>query len=91
MRVLDIGSGAGDVALLVAELVWPTGKVIGIDTHGQILEVARNRAQAAGWTTISFLEGDIRTVPTSGLFDAAVGRFMLFAVRESNRCPEELH
>jgi SAM-dependent methyltransferase len=31
MRVLDIGSGAGDVALLAAELVGPTGSVVGLD------------------------------------------------------------
>jgi len=81
MRVLDVGSGAGDVALLVAELVGPTGEVVGLDTNGQILEVARNRVQAGGWTNISFSEGDIRTARTEGLFDAAVGRFILFAVQ----------
>src|SRR5262245_69225 len=32
MRVLDVGSGAGDVAFLVAELIGPTGEVIGCDT-----------------------------------------------------------
>ena len=28
-RVLDLGCGAGDVSMLVAELVGPTGRVIG--------------------------------------------------------------
>ena len=31
MRVLDIGSGAGDVAFLAAELVGASGEVIGCD------------------------------------------------------------
>jgi SAM-dependent methyltransferase len=31
-RVLDVGSGAGDVALLLAELVDPRGQVVGVDT-----------------------------------------------------------
>jgi tRNA A58 N-methylase Trm61 len=31
MRVLDVGSGAGHVAFLAAELVGPTGVVIGVD------------------------------------------------------------
>ena len=31
MHVLDEGSGAGDVSLLVAELVGPEGRVVGVD------------------------------------------------------------
>jgi SAM-dependent methyltransferase len=77
MRVLDVGSGAGDVALLVAELVGPGGKVVGVDMDTHILDVARSRVQAAGWTNITFVSGDIRTAPLDGLFDAVVGRFVL--------------
>jgi ubiquinone/menaquinone biosynthesis C-methylase UbiE len=77
MRVLDIGSGAGDVALLVAELVGPGGQVVGVDMDTHILDVARSRVEAAGWTNITFVSGDIRTAPLDGLFDAVVGRFVL--------------
>ena len=31
MKVLDVGSGAGDVALLLAELVGPQGRVVGVE------------------------------------------------------------
>ena len=31
MNIFDIGSGAGDVALLCAELVGPAGEVVGTD------------------------------------------------------------
>jgi tRNA A58 N-methylase Trm61 len=31
MKVLDVGSGAGDVALLLAKLVGPTGSIVGVD------------------------------------------------------------
>ena len=31
MRVLDVGCGSGDVAFLAADLVGPTGEVIGAD------------------------------------------------------------
>ena len=34
MRVLDLGSGAGDVCMLLAEMVGPTGAVIGLDVDG---------------------------------------------------------
>ncbi|HEX5504281.1 MAG TPA: methyltransferase domain-containing protein, partial [Thermomicrobiales bacterium] len=46
MRVLDIGSGAGDVALLAAEFVGPTGHVVGVDLNPDVLAVARERARA---------------------------------------------
>ena len=50
MKVLDVGSGAGDVALLLAELVGPQGRVVGVDTNAEILDTAASRVQAAGWT-----------------------------------------
>src|SRR5438067_8741635 len=62
MKVLDVGSGAGDVALLVADLVGPSGTVVGIDTNPAILDTARARVRAAGLTNVSFIEGDIRAV-----------------------------
>ena len=37
MKVLDVGSGAGDVALLLADLVGPQGQVIGVDANAEIL------------------------------------------------------
>lgn len=77
MRVLDVGSGAGDVALVIAELVGPNGQVVGVDTDAQILDVARSRVQAVGWTNITFTAGDLRTVSLDGPFDAVVGRFVL--------------
>jgi SAM-dependent methyltransferase len=77
MRVLDVGSGGGDVALLLAELVGPGGQVVGVDTDPRILDVARSRVVAAGWTNITFIAGDIRRAPLDGSFDAVVGRFVL--------------
>jgi SAM-dependent methyltransferase len=35
MKVLDLGSGAGDVAFLAAELVGPTGRVVGVDLEAR--------------------------------------------------------
>jgi SAM-dependent methyltransferase len=82
MRVLDVGSGAGDVALLLADLVGPTGAVVGVDPNADILAVARERVAALGWTNVAFVAGDVRTAALPGPFDAAVGRFVLVWVRE---------
>ncbi len=48
MRVLDVGCGAGDVALLARDMVGPQGSVVGIDQDLNILAVARDRARAEG-------------------------------------------
>jgi ubiquinone/menaquinone biosynthesis C-methylase UbiE len=77
MRVLDVGCGVGDVALLAAELVGPTGTVVGVDRDPCVLEQARKRACTLGATTVSFEEGDFRALPSGELFDAVVGRLVL--------------
>ena len=77
MRVLEIGSGAGDVALTIAELVGPTGRVVGVDVNAEILDTARQRATDAGTRNVEFIAGDARTLEFSGKFDAIVGRFVL--------------
>jgi ubiquinone/menaquinone biosynthesis C-methylase UbiE len=77
MKVLDVGSGAGDVALLLAELVGPQGQVVGVDTNAAILDTGRSRVEAAGWTTVRFLAGDALALELDGDFDAVVGRWVL--------------
>ena len=43
MKVLDVGSGAGDMALLLADLVGPLGSVVGVEINPTILDTARVR------------------------------------------------
>jgi hypothetical protein len=77
MKVLDVGSGAGDVALLVAELVGPQGQVVGVDTNAEILVVARARVEAVGWANVAFRAGDVMGLELDTDFDAVVGRWVL--------------
>ncbi len=77
MRVLDIGSGAGDVSLVAAELVGPDGEVVGVDTNPDILDTARERVREAGHENVKFIEGDAQTLDLGGRFDALVGRLVL--------------
>jgi ubiquinone/menaquinone biosynthesis C-methylase UbiE len=48
MRVLDLGCGVGDVSMLIAETVGPTGAVVGIDREQRAIETARARAEERG-------------------------------------------
>jgi ubiquinone/menaquinone biosynthesis C-methylase UbiE len=77
MSVLDVGSGSGDVAFLVRELVGPEGKVLGTDRAPEALERARERAAALGYSNVTFVQGDPVEMPAKQAFDAAVGRFVL--------------
>jgi ubiquinone/menaquinone biosynthesis C-methylase UbiE len=77
MRVLDVGSGAGDVALIAAELVGGSGSVLGVDRNPGALAVAERRASEAGLTNVAFVEGDLASPALGEGFDAVVGRFVL--------------
>lgn len=77
MRVLEIGSGAGDVAIMLSELVGETGQVVGVDINPTILESARQRVMELGLDNIEFQAGDAREIIFEEKFDAIVGRFVL--------------
>ena len=77
MRVLEVGSGAGDVAFMLAELVSISGQVVGVDMNPNILETARQRAAEAEIRNIEFIAADARELTFLHKFDALVGRFVL--------------
>lgn len=78
MRVLDVGSGAGDVAFLAAALTAPGGEVIGTDTATAAVNAASTTASARGLSdTVRFLEGDPAELSFDRPFDAIVGRYVL--------------
>jgi ubiquinone/menaquinone biosynthesis C-methylase UbiE len=77
MRVLDVGSGAGDVAFLVADLIGESGEVVGADLVAAALETARTRAAARSLRNVSFRMGDPAEMTFERPFDAVVGRYVL--------------
>lgn len=79
MRVLDVGCGAGDVAMLLADAVGETGCVVAFDRAPRAIAVARERAQAAGYRHIEFIVASDESFPAQTGFDAAVGRYILIS------------
>jgi ubiquinone/menaquinone biosynthesis C-methylase UbiE len=77
MRVLDIGCGAGDVAMLAAGLVGPSGSVVGIDRNPKVLAIAKERTQAAGLRHIDLKEASVENFIDSRPFDLVIGRYIL--------------
>jgi 2-polyprenyl-3-methyl-5-hydroxy-6-metoxy-1,4-benzoquinol methylase len=80
MRVLDVGSGAGDVAMLVARTVGPTGSVVGVDIDDASVETARQRAATAALANVKFVTADVAHADLGSGFDAVVGRLVLMHV-----------
>jgi SAM-dependent methyltransferase len=82
MRVLDVGCGAGDVSMLLAELVGPDGSVIGVDADPAVLELARARTASAGLANVSYIEQNLDGLRLDQPVDALVGRLILLYLRE---------
>lgn len=80
MRALDLGTGLGHVAQLVAELVGPNGSVVGLDQSADALDEARRRAGGDG--RFLFTQGDVTSWRDAEPFDVIIGRLLLFHVRD---------
>lgn len=59
--VLDLGSGAGKVCFIAAQLVGSSGQVIGVDINSEMLALARRHAAEVGaklgFSNIAFRQG----------------------------------
>ncbi len=77
MRVLDVGCGTGDVAFLAADLVGPSGEVVGVDRERTAVDWANARAHSRGTRNVKFVEGDPAEMEFDQEFDAIVGRLVL--------------
>ena len=77
MRLLDVGSGVGDVTFLASDLVGDTGEVVGVDRAATALAAARKRADARSLRNAFFREGDPAEMAFERPFDAVVGRYVL--------------
>jgi len=64
-RVLDVGCGVGFDASLLAELVAPAGKVIGIDHSAAMVERAAARLAGSG-LPVEFRTADAHALPFDG-------------------------
>lgn len=86
-RVLDIGCGTGLNVPLLAPRVGDEGLVVGVDRSAEMLDVAREKAVAAGLHRVRFVEADATrltpedvgaTGPDRGdLFDAVIFTYSL--------------
>lgn len=83
MRVLDVGSGTGDVSFLAAEIVGEHGSVVGVELSPARAALAQRRARDTGHANVVFRVADVGSYEIVGSFDAFVGRFVLRELRDA--------
>jgi SAM-dependent methyltransferase len=93
MHVLDVGCAAGDLSFLVANLVGSSGRVVGVDHSPEALATASARSLRMGLTNVEFIHGDLQAdaleLPEQ-VFDAVVGRLVLYILRDPVKCLRNL-
>jgi SAM-dependent methyltransferase len=82
MKVVVLGAGTGDVALLVAERVGASGAVLGVDDDPERIADARRRAREQRFEQVRLSAQRLDAVAVDGPFDAVFGAFSL--MRESD-------
>jgi arsenite methyltransferase len=82
--VLDLGCGAGLDSILAARRVGPTGRVIGVDMTGPMVEKARANASAVSIGNAEFHRGEADRLPVGdGSVDVVISNGVF------NLCPDK--
>jgi ubiquinone/menaquinone biosynthesis C-methylase UbiE len=92
LSVLDVGTGTGEVALRVSQLVGPGGRVLGVDVQDEMLAFARRKARGRKLANLDF-----RQMPAEDLdlpdsqFDSVVGNYSLCCCLDYVAALKECH
>jgi len=90
-RVLDVCCGSGASAIPAAEIVGPSGSVVGVDLAENLLALARSKAKARGLNNIEFRSGDMTQLPfAEDSFNVVVCVFGIFFVPDMEAAVREL-
>jgi len=91
MRVADLGCGVGMTTSLLAELVGPTGEVVGVDLSAAQLAQAQE-LMPSEFSNVKFVEASATdTGLPYGSFDLVYSRFLLIHLVEPVAALREMH
>lgn len=93
MAVLDVACGTGDLSLLAAAHVAPTGRVVGVDISEGMLAVGRRRVAASPYRDLVDLRlGNALDLPfADGTFDRVTMGWAMRNVRDIPRTIREAY
>jgi SAM-dependent methyltransferase len=79
-RWLDVGCGRGAVLLRAAQVIGPTGRIVGIDLSANMLAHTRQAVESAGLTNVDLRVGDAQEPPIGPTeeFDTVTSCLVLF-------------
>ncbi|WP_269620037.1 methyltransferase domain-containing protein [Zhongshania sp. BJYM1] len=91
MKVLELGSGPGEISELLSDIVGPAGSVLAIDRSEDMISFASKSLEKSGRSNVRFLQADLNDAPkyleSIDLlsFDAVVGRRVLMYLPRPDR------
>jgi SAM-dependent methyltransferase len=90
--VLDLGSGAGFDAFLAAGQVGASGKVIGMDMTGEMVDKARANAERLNIQNVDFRLGTIEALPVEdGSVDVVISNCVINLSPDKKSVFAEIH
>lgn len=90
--VLDLGSGAGNDAFVVAKIVGKNGRVYGLDFTEEMIERANENKSKLNIDNVSFILGDIEKIPLdSNSVDVVISNCVLNLVPDKQAAFKETY
>ncbi len=89
--VLDLGCGAGFDVLIAAQIVGPTGRIVGVDLSPDMLAVAEAGRVDARWPQVALSQAAIDALPfPARCFDVAISNGVLNLVPDKPTALREI-
>ncbi len=98
-RILDLGSGSGQDAYALSQLVGAEGAIVGVDMTAEQLDCARSHqgwhAEKFGFANVEFIEGDIERLDDLDLepasFDVIISNCVINLVEDKEAVFRAIH